>query len=365
MQKDQLTDAVEVTIVGAGVMGLLSAFELADAGASVRVLDRGTAAMESSWAGGGIVSPLYPWRYPTSVTALASWSQRAYPNFLEVLNERTGIDPEWRCHGMLVTAMGERAAAVQWGRGLEQAVFEVSAIEAHALEPHVALDEPPLWMPKIASVRTPRLGQALRALCRQHPRIALLERAEVTLAGSIAAPEVWVSGQQLKSQRVVVAAGAWTANLLAPLGLFCPIQPMKGQMLLFAPNHLVSRVVLADGRYAIPRACGRLVFGSTLEDVGFQRTPDREAHDSLYASALALIPELQSVPLEAQWAGFRPGMPDGIPWIGPYSDRLWINAGHFRNGVVLAPASARLLADLLLERPPIVDPAPYQPKRQH
>ncbi len=137
---------------------------------------------------------------------------------------------------------------------------------------------------------------------------------------------------------------------------------MKGQMLLFGPCELVSRVVLSNGRYAIPRADGRIVFGSTLENVGFRRTPDREAFESLYASALAMIPALQGVDLEAQWAGFRPSSPESVPWIGAISCKLWVNSGHFRNGVVLSPASSRLLCDLMLERMPIIDPAPYQPR---
>ena len=352
----------DITLVGAGVIGLLSAFELADAGASVRVIDRQRAAMESSWAGGGILSPLYPWRYSTAVTALASWSQHAYPGVIEFLKSKTGIDPEWLQNGMLVTAMSERCEALAWGQGLQQAVFEISHAEALELEPSVHLSEAPLWMPKIGSVRNPRLGQALRRLCQEHPRIELIETAQAALRGSVESPELWVGGEHLKSGRLVISAGAWTAELLASVSVSCPIKPMKGQMLLFSPCALVSRVVLADGRYAIPRGDGRIVFGSTLEDVGFRRAPDRAGFEDLYSSAVSLIPQLKNVPVEAQWAGFRPGSPDGLPWIGPLSDALWINAGHFRNGVVLAPASARLLADQMMGRNPIIDPVSYQPK---
>lgn len=352
----------DVTIVGAGVIGLMTALELADAGCSVRVLDRQRAAMESSWAGGGIVSPLYPWRYSPAITALATWSQMTYPGLVDRLRALTGIDSEWLQNGMLVTAMEERADALAWGRGLQQRVQSISSDEARALEPHVALSEPPLWMPEIASVRNPRLGQALRLACMGHSTIEIFEFHEVSLGGSIEAPEVCVDGQSLPVAQVLVAAGAWTTQLLDTVGVRCPIKPMKGQMLLFSPSHLVSRVVLCDGRYAIPRADGRIVFGSTLEDVGFKRLPDRAAFDDLYTHAIRLIPALSEVPMEAQWAGFRPGSPDGMPWIGALSPRLWVNAGHFRNGVVLAPASARLMADMMLARTPIIDPAPYQPR---
>lgn len=362
MQNPSHVSTPDITVIGAGVIGLLSAFELAEAGATVRVIDRQQAALESSWAGGGILSPLYPWRYSPPITALASWSQHAYPGVISFLKSATGIDPEWLQNGMLVTAMSERAEALAWGQGLQQAVFEITDEDAHALEPHVRLTETPLWMPKVGSVRNPRLGQALRRLCAVHSRIELIESAEVQLAGSVDQPEVWVSDQHWSSPKTVVAAGAWTTQVLAALGVQCPIKPMKGQMLLFSPCHLVSRVVLADGRYAIPRGDGRIVFGSTLEDVGFVRAPDQAGFEDLYASALRLVPDLAEVPVEAQWAGFRPGSPGGLPWIGPVTEALWINAGHFRNGVVLAPASARLLADQMMGRTPIIDPNAYLPK---
>lgn len=352
----------DVVIVGAGVMGLLSALELADAGHRVRVLDRGQAAQESSWAGGGIISPLYPWRYPASITALATFSQLIYPEIIARVRDESGVDPQLMRHGMLVTAMAERAEALAWGALQGGAVQSLSMAEARRLEPHAHLHEEPLWMPQIASVRTPRLGRALRETVRAHPRIELVEHANVRLSGTPDAPCVQTDAGPERAECIVIAAGAWSQQLLAAIGVDVPIRPMKGQMLLFAPSYCVGRVVLADGRYAIPRADGRIVFGSTLEDVGFQRCPDEAALRSLHASALHLVPSLADVPLELQWSGFRPAAPGGVPWIGAITPRLWINAGQYRNGVVLAPASARLLADAILGRPPIVDPIPYQPR---
>ena len=352
----------DVLIIGAGVMGMLSAWELAEAGQRVVLLDKGQAGLEASWAGGGIISPLYPWRYAPPITALATWSQNAFPDLIARLRDLTGIDPELLSNGMLVTATHEREDALAWGAGLSRAVVEITDNEARALEPNVQLDETPLWMPGVSSVRNPRMGQALRQICLHHPRIQLIEHHEVQVVGGLESPQVFSRGEQLIADRVVLTTGAWTGGLLSGLDLACPIKPMKGQMLLFSPCGLVSRVVLANGRYAIPRADGRIVFGSTLEDVGFQRTPDRDAFDSLYTSALTMIPALQDVDLEAQWAGFRPGSPEGMPWIGSISERLWVNSGHFRNGVVLSPASSRLLCDLMMDRTPIVDPTPYQPR---
>ena len=352
----------DVLIIGAGVVGMLSALELAGAGQRVLIIDKGQAGLEASWAGGGIISPLYPWRYAPPITALATWSQKVFPDLIAQLRDSTGIDPELLETGMLVTATNEREQALAWGAGLSRAVIEINDAEAHALEPHVQLDETPLWMPGVSSVRSPRMGKALRQMCLRHPRIYLLEHHQAQISGDLESPIVSSKGKKFDVNQVVLTTGAWTGGLLSGLDMACPIKPMKGQMLLFGRCELVSRVVLANGRYAIPRADGRIVFGSTLEDVGFRRTPDREAFESLYASALAMIPALRRVDLEAQWAGFRPSSPEGVPWIGAISRKLWVNSGHFRNGVVLSPASSRLLCDLMTERTPIMDPAPYQPR---
>ena len=352
----------DILIVGAGVMGMLSALELAEADQRVLIVDKGQAGLEASWAGGGIISPLYPWRYAPPITALATWSQQAFPDLITSLTDSTGIDSELSANGMLVTATDERVQALAWGTGLSRAVVEISDQEARVLEPHVQLDAKPLWMPRVASIRNSRMVQALRQACLDHSKIELREYYEVSFGGDLDDPQVLSGGQSIVAHRIVLSTGAWTGRILSGLNFSCPIKPMKGQMLLFSPCHLVHRVVLADGRYAIPRTDGRIVFGSTLEDVGFQRTPDQEAFESLYASAVSLVPQLATVDVEAQWAGFRPGSPEGMPWIGKISEKLWVNSGHFRNGVVLSPASSRLLCDLMMGRTPIIDPTPYQPR---
>lgn len=120
--------------------------------------------------------------------------------------------------------------------------------------------------------------------------------------------------------------------------------------------------MLADGRYLIPRGDGRVLIGSTLEEADFDKTPTADARASLYQSALAMLPALADCAIEHHWAGLRPAAPDGIPFIGavPDIEGLYVNAGHYRNGLVLAPAATRLLVDILLERQPSIDPAPYR-----
>ena len=132
-------------------------------------------------------------------------------------------------------------------------------------------------------------------------------------------------------------------------------------MLFKAVQGLVDRVVLKNGRYVIPRSDGRVLVGSTMERIGFEKRTTEDAAKSLNATAIDIIPALQEYPVEHHWSGLRPGSPEGIPFIGavPELENLYVNAGQFRNGLVLAPASTRLLADIMLQREPIIDQTPY------
>ncbi|HEM47619.1 MAG TPA: FAD-dependent oxidoreductase, partial [Alphaproteobacteria bacterium] len=170
---------------------------------------------------------------------------------------------------------------------------------------------------------------------------------------------------RLGADTVVVAGGAWSAEIMREM-IPLDVVPVRGQMLLFrAAPETLHRILLQEGRYVIPRRDGRVLAGSTLEYVGYDKSVTEQARAELWEAAVRLVPALADCPVENHWSGLRPGSPEGIPFIGKVGNisGLYVNAGHFRNGVVLGPASARLLADLILERSPIVDPAPYAPSR--
>jgi len=357
-------------IVGAGVIGMLTARELAQAGASVTLVDMNDCARESSWAGGGIVSPLYPWRYSEPVTALATWSQTSYIHLAQQLLEETGCDPELRLKGMFMVDVDDAEEALSWGQKFQRPMERVGADFLYQKEPNLASGcESALWMPEVSSIRNPRLGRALRRSMEITPNIELVEQSRVD---NLLVEQGRCTGVKLKDRavyadNVIVAAGAWSGELLAPLGIELPVEPVKGQMMLFkAPVGLINRVVLMSGRYLIPRNDGRILVGSTLERVGFDKQPTGEAKESLLETALSICPALEQYKVEHHWAGLRPGSPEGVPYIGavPGTDNLYINAGQFRNGLVLAPASTRLLADQLLGRDPVIDPSAYQLDRR-
>lgn len=377
----------DVLIIGGGVMGMLTALELADAGQQVTLLERRELAAEASWAGGGIVSPLYPWRYRDSITRLASWSQAFYAELSQRLLQETGIDPELRRKGLLMLSVADRDDALAWARQHQRPLESVAPAFVADKEPALPdVTDDALWMPEVASIRNPRLVAALAACLSRNPRITIVQHSPVSrlLMQASGVAGVQTLDRTLRAASYVVTGGAWSADLLnqgaidqAALNSLASnqrpfkqplsplrIEPVKGEMLLFkARPGLLNRVVLDKGRYLIPRNDGRILVGSTLRRNGFEKRTTQEAYQQLYASALAILPALADFPVEVHWAGLRPGSPGGIPYIGamPGSDNLFVNAGHYRNGLVLAPASCRLLADLLLQRAPSINPAPYRP----
>jgi glycine oxidase len=350
-------------VIGGGIIGLLTARELADAGAVVTLLDKGETGSESSWAGGGIISPLYPWRYQEAVTRLAAWSQQHYPRLCDQLLEQTGVDAEFTRNGLLILDTDEAEAARAWADARGYRLEVIDGKQVRALEPGLGPEpERALWLADVGQVRNPRLVRAARQAIASSVRI--VERSEVLelRIHSDRASGVRTPDGILAAERIVVCAGAWTAELFAQLGKKPQITPVRGQMILFyAKPGDIRRIVLHQDRYVIPRRDGRVLMGSTLEHAGFDKNTTRQAREELYLRSMDMFPALHRAVIENHWAGLRPASPSGIPYIGAYPgiDGLYFNAGHFRNGVVMGPASARLMADIALGREPIVPPEPY------
>ncbi|MCF5812242.1 glycine oxidase ThiO [Pseudomonas sp. PA-1-2A] len=357
----------QVVIVGGGVIGLLTAYNLASEGQTVTLLERGGLGQEASWAGGGIVSPLYPWRYSQAVTALAHWSQDFYPQLAQRLFAATGVDPEVHTTGLYWLDLDDEAQALAWAVREGRPLSKVDVSAAHDAVPVLGGGySQAIYMANVANVRNPRLVKSLKVALLALPNVTIREQCDVSafvLGGGRVVGVNTVTGHVLGDQ-VVLAAGAWSGQLLGTLGLGLPVEPVKGQMILYkCASDFLSSMVLAKGRYAIPRRDGHILIGSTLEHEGFDKTPTDTALESLKASAQELIPALADAEVVGHWAGLRPGSPEGIPFIGevPGFRGLWLNCGHYRNGLVLAPASCQLFTDLLLARAPIIDPVPYAP----
>jgi glycine oxidase len=360
----------ECLVVGGGIVGMLTALELANNGFSVTLVERETVGQESSWAGGGILSPLYPWRYPPAVRRLASWSQQHFPLFLEKLHLTTKLDPEFSRNGLLIIEPNDKERAQTWAAEYQHELHFLNAAQTSEIEPKInkLLPTPSIWLPQVGQVRNPRLSKALKVALVEHPRVHLREKVNIIglqIQGSRISGIKTSSNGLLSGDFVIICAGAWSATLLQDTDFQPKIKPVAGQMLMFkATPTFLSRIVLANGHYIIPRCDGRILAGSTMEETGFDKSTTDEAREEIFNAAINIIPTLKQYQIEKHWAGLRPGSPSGIPYIGehPFVKGLFLNTGHFRNGVVMSLGSARLLVDLLLERDePIIDPTPYMP----
>ena len=360
-------------VIGGGIIGMLSSYTLACKGFSVRLIESQRCGQEASWAGGGIVSPLNPWDYPPSITKLASLSQRSYPLLVEQLLDRTGIDSELYQTGMMTilpdddsSSRGIAEKALAWASQYE---IELESIESFFIDQRQpGLGQNPqqgLWMPQVCNVRNPRLLSALKKAISQQPLISVHENTPVTefLFEQGKAQGVLTKAGKFYADKTLVTCGAWSHQLINTMGAEVKIWPIRGQMLLYKPRPgLLNTIVLSGNRYLIPRRDGHILVGSTLEDVGFDKTTTDEAYAELKAFAESMLPALADYPVIQQWAGLRPASPAGIPQIGPVSGcgNLFINAGHFRNGVVLAPGSVQILIEQMLGEPTSLDCQPYQ-----
>ncbi len=354
-------------IIGGGLIGMLTARYLAQAGVSVVIYEKGEIGRESSWAGGGIISPLYPWRYADAVTELARWGQQHYEALAAELLRETGIDPEYLHSGLLLLDIdeAERLQAEQWAGRFGYRLEYLGRDGIQALQPNLGeTSDHALWMPTVAQLRNPRLVQAVRKSIEQLG-VTINEHAAIEdiLIEEGAVKAVQLAEKAVPATQVIVASGAWSGEILKQQGIELAVEPVRGQMLLFrAEPGVLQHIVLSGTHYLIPRADGRILAGSTLEHVGFDKATTKQGREELLEFALALLPQLADYPIETQWSGLRPGTSDGVPFIGACGgvEGLYVNAGHFRNGVVTGLASARLLTDQLLGLDPILESTRYR-----
>lgn len=332
-------------------MGALCALQLRAAGMDVVLFDDGKHAPPASWAGGGILSPLFPWRHSDAVNRLCRDAFAGYRQLADDIIRAGGDDPQLDQPGMLVVGEPDVAQAFAWSQRNGRHVETVS----HRGQSY-------LWMPDVGAIRNSRLMKGLRTLL-QARGVELYTQHVGAVHGSAAGVALQLSdGTVQRADRVVITAGWRSGQLLGETPLASMFFPAKGQMLLLkAQPGDVTNILLADGGYLVPRRDGLVLLGSTLEPGRDDLQVTDQARSTLLEAGMKLLPSVRDWPVVGHWAGVRPGCRRDEPVIGPLSpgSNVWVCSGHYRNGLTAAPASARLLAALMTGQSPEVDPQPY------
>ena len=362
---------LDCLILGGGIIGLALAWELTRSGQRVAVVDRHTNSTIASWAAGGILPPPASRALHDPLECLRTYSHSLYPSWCEELLRSSDTEVElFRCGGLyLGRSAGERvaleAARAQWqDDGVRVEAWDRDEVQRR--EPNLGplpASTRILYLPDEMQVRPSRILRALRIA---------LQRADVPLLAATWNGQFqqegtrWTSIQtecgELAARAFCVTAGPWSGELLQSLGHDLPIEPRRGQMLLWKLQAPVLQHVVNEGpRYLIARRDGHLLAGSTVEETGFVNETTVAGLRELSQFAEQLLPAVRELTPVANWSGLRPMTSDGLPYLDalPGWKNAFLAAGHFRSGIHLAPATARLMAARILERPTELDLRPF------
>ncbi len=362
-----------VVIIGGGVMGCAAAYELSRRGVKVTVLERSVPGAEASSAAAGILGAQVESHQPGPLTQLGLLSNKLYPALVKELERISGISIAYRRSGVLKVAY----AASDVARAARELAWQTKAKLPLARLTHTALlaREPALspelagglWFEADATLEPRALLSALRIsaekLGAEFRSGSFVKR--VAEQGARAVGVELDDGSVVSGSHVVLAAGSWTSLLTKRDAATPRVVPARGQIVeLRTSTPLLSSIVFGPDCYLVPRADGRLLIGSTLEFVGFRREVTAGAVAKLLTAAIRLVPALSDAEFSASWSSFRPYTDDELPLLGPSTTPgLILMSGHYRNGILLAPISAQIVADCVTGKKPPLDLAPFAPDR--
>jgi len=366
--------SAEVVIIGGGVIGLSIARSLGLRGVrDVIVIEKNDFGREASWAAGGILAPQIEADASNDFFRLACASRDMYRDFARDLLDESGVDVELDLTGTLCVAFTEAeeqdlGSRYDWQRGEGLDVECLSGAQARALEP--CLSEQvrcALRFPNDLQVENRRLVQALLTSNKKFG-VQLIDRCAVQNVRVVDGTMQGVNTSQgfIRASSVVIAAGAWS-SMIDPSKQI-QVEPVRGQMLCFQARPRIARhVIYSSQGYLIPRADGRLLAGSTTEEVGFDKSVTDEGVSKITSMAREIAPAIASLPLLDSWAGFRPRAADDLPVLGNSVeiDGLVYATGHYRNGILLAPITGALIAEIIVSRKTPEALAAFSPDRFH
>lgn len=338
----------DVIIAGAGIIGVSLALELRERGASVLVLDRANPGGEASSAAAGMLAPADP-ETPVPLRPLAFESGRMFPEFVRKVETGASMQVDFRRVGTI---------AILSDVPPPRDYRSLSAQDLQQMEPFLHREGQPAYFVQEDSVDPHLLMQAAMAAALSLGVEIRGQAAVNDIRPRDGDVDVVTETDHFSARSAVDCRGAWSG---------APVRPRKGQMLYVQPQASVLHHVLrAPEVYVVPRSTGKILIGASVEDVGYDKSVDASTIQQLLTAAAKYLPELASSPVTQTWAGLRPGTPDDLPIIGATeTPGHFVASGHFRNGILLAPVTARIVADLVERRRSPIDISTFSPARFH
>lgn len=362
---------VDVAVLGGGIIGCALADELARRGRRVVVIEQGRIGLEASSAAAGILASQMDIPKPGPFFDLCQAAHRAYPGWIQALERRTGMDAGFHGDGILYVATSRQALArmrarARWQRRRHLAAEELSGAAVRRLEPHVdGRIAGGVLFPREAQVDNQALMGVLAEACRR-AKVALQEQTSVRriilTRGAVRGVET--SHGRITAPIVVNCLGSW-ADMHGRFPVRLPVEPARGQLLAFkGPRGLFRSAVMGDDAYVVQRRDGRLLVGSTIERAGFAKAVTAAGMLDILSGICQLTSAVSACAFETAWAGLRPLTPDGLPLIGATRvPGLYVATGHFRHGILLAPTTAKVVAELILLGRPSCNLTLFRPNR--
>lgn len=331
---------LKIAVVGGGIVGCLSAIRLQESGFDVTLVDKSKIGQESSWAGAGILFPLMPWEYDPRIFELCKSASRFYREFSKKLWETTKIDPEYIESGLICIPPFDKNKMLDWS---QQNNFDVKDF--------IFKDSHSYLFSSVAQIRPPRLMRAIKIFMKSIGIRVIENTSLIKLKGDENNIKKWpaTNGDSISADIFVLTSGAWSAELKENYRDI--IYPVRGQIIQYKPCELkINHIFYSDDFYVLQRKDGVIIAGSTLEHVGFKKDIQPSAIEELMKKTAELIPELRGIKPEKHWAGLRPGSKGNIPFIekDEYYDNIFINSGHYRYGVTMAPKSSEEICNLIM-----------------